>query len=263
MNICKTLVTLSLLALFLSCVSSQNDVQEIIMLNSDKDFVNSKYKNILNTLPENGKLTLFSAITRKAFREEEILYAKYDLAKQVSIYYNVLVDAQFAIKSNTQQSGTLEEIKISYDKSFMEDIIDNIVITNHIIDNEGSYFSAVYNNAKVDIPIDPMLFIDGEIGYSLPNLDGYYIGIGTVKRSRYIIGSLNKADEQAMAILAKQVNVEIKSKTGIIESESRRNGLLDLKYEKSIATLHNFMVLSRWISEDGNYYNTLAVCKKR
>ncbi|MBA7513974.1 hypothetical protein ES705_05992 [subsurface metagenome] len=86
------------------------------------------------------------------------------------------------------------------------------------------------------------------------------MSIGAVRRSRYKIDSIRKADEQTLANLAKQVSVTVKAKRVDLATDSGGTAFSEIHYETTSALIRGFYVLGRWSEEHGNMYYTLAVC---
>ncbi|MCK5196788.1 MAG: LPP20 family lipoprotein, partial [Spirochaetales bacterium] len=226
------------------------------------DFTDPLYSFLWDTSPDNGTLVFFSSIPRKAIREEEVLFAAADAARQASILYTAKVDAKFAVKSNNKDLGFLEAINIQYDKALAGEIKAKIKILHHYRDNEGTYTLAELDGISYRGDFEPK---PGEGNnpdwlYNVPFLPGYLVSIGAVQRSRYKIDSIRKADEQALANLAKQVSVVIKAKRTDLDSEVSGSAFSETNYEVTSAFIRGFYVLGRWSTDNGNTYHTLAVC---
>ena len=226
------------------------------------DFTDPLYSFLWNTSPHNGNLVFFSSIPGKANREEEVRFAAADAARQASILYNAKVDAKFAVKSNNRDLGFLEAINIQYDKGLAGDLEAKMKILHHYRDNEGTYILAELDgvNYRGNFDAGSGEGNDPAWLYNVPVLPGYLVSIGAVQRSRYKIDSIRKADEQALASLAKQVSVVVKAKRTDQESEISGSSFSETNYEVTSAFIRGFYVLGRWSTDNGNTYHTLAVC---
>jgi len=263
MNLNKYYLLIFLIIFFtLSCVTKIPDdrAEGFIELKSAIDFSSKDFSYLLDTIPLNDKLTFFVSIPRKANREEEILQARYEIAKQAAIFNSVIVETKFATKSNNRQAGTLESIYTSFDESLITHLYDDVHIIHHFRDSKGTYVFAV-TNILSKIKIDSIKIKEHDWMYNIPVIPGFLVSVGAVQRSRYPIDSMKKADEQAMANLAKQINVSIKTKRHDVEVDGGTSGFIEIQYEESNATLNGFYVLSRWSGINEDYYYTLALCK--
>ena len=226
------------------------------------DFTNPEYSFMWDTAPDNGNLLFSSFIPRRAYREEEIEIAVSEAARQASMLSRSKVEAKFAVKSNNRDLGYLEAIDVQYDCGLARDLESKIKVRNHYRDNEGTYILAELDGINYKGNVEKA---SGEGNgpdwlYNLPEIDGYLVGIGTVQRSRYKIDSIRRADEQALANLAKQVSVVVKAKRADRESEISGSAFSETNYEVTSTYIKGFYVLGRWSTDNGDTYYTLAVC---
>lgn len=233
-----------------------------VIVDGEIDFTNSAYSFLWDTSPDNGSLLFSSFIPRMAYRDEEVEFAVAEAARQASILYNAKVDAKFAVKSNNRDLGYLEAINIQYDRALAGDLKDSIKLRYHFRDNEGTYILAELDGINFR---GSFSVVRGEGNtpdwlHNVPEIPGYLVSIGIVQRSRYKIDSIRKADEQALASLAKQVSVVVKAKRTDLESEVSGSAFSETNYEVTSTFINGFYVLGRWSTDNGNNYYTLAVC---
>ena len=243
-------------------IVNKSDNTEAIVVDGVIDFTLPEYRFMWNTAPENGKLLFSSFIPRREYRESELGLAISEGARQASILHSAKVDAKFAVKSNNRDLGFLEAIDIQYDKALAVDLETKIKVRNHYIDNEGSYILAELEGIKfkgsfTDVSVNGD---EPEWLYNVPLIEGYLISIGSVQRSRYKIDSIRRADEQALANLAKQVSVVVKAKRADLNSELSGSAFSETNFEVTSTFVKGFYVLGRWSTDNGNTYHTLAVC---
>lgn len=276
MNVNKNalaIVLFIIIFLFISCTTVSSDFKnnssviktdsiEAVVINGVIDFTLPEYSFMWNTAPDNGKLLFSSFVPRRAFRDEELEFALLGGARQASIMYNSKVDAKFAVKSNNRDMGYLEAIEIQYDKALAEDLRSKIKIRNHFIDSEGTYILAELDGINFKGSFSDMSSpgVEPEWLYNFPVIPGYLVSIGSVQRSRYTIDSIIKADEQALANLAKQVSVIVKAKRIDKDSEVSGSAFSETNYEVTSTYVKGFYVIGRWSTDNGSTYHTLAVC---
>ncbi|MCD6395971.1 MAG: LPP20 family lipoprotein [Spirochaetaceae bacterium] len=238
------------------------DLKDPVIVNGVIDFTDPLYSFMWNTAPSSGKMVFSSFIPRRANREEEIDLAVAEAARQAAMLYKSKVDAKFAVQSNNRDLGFLEAIDIQYDKDMAEALKPKIKITKNLRDNEGTYVLSELEgiNFKGN-------FLDlskpGQVPdwlTNIPVIPGYLVSVGTVQRSRYKIDSIRRADEQALANLAKQVSVVVKAKRADRDSEVSGSAFSETNYEVTSTFIRGFYVLGRWSTDNGNTYYTLAVC---
>ena len=235
---------------------------EPVIVNGVIDFTGPMYSFLWDTSPDNGTLLFFSFIPRRAYREEEIKLAVSEAARQASMLYSVGVDAKFAVKSDNKDLGFLEAIDVQYDRGLAADLEAKIRIRQHYRDNEGTFILAELDgiNFKGSFSVIPGKENEPDWLYNVPEIPGYLVSLGSLQRSRYKIDSLRKADEQALANLAKQVSVAVKTKRTDLESEGSGSAFSETNYEVTSAFVRGFYVLGRWSTDNGSIYYTLAVC---
>ena len=233
-----------------------------VIVNGVIDFTDPLYSFMWNTAPSSGKLVFSSFIPRRENREDEIDLAVAEAARQAAMLYNSKVDAKFAVQSNNRDLGYLEAINIQYDKDMVEAFKPKIIITKNLRDNEGTYvlseledikFKGNFSNLSKPGQVPDWLI-------NIPVIPGYLVSVGTVQRSRYKIDSIRRADEQALANLAKQVSVVVKAKRADRDSEVSGSVFSETNYEVTSTYIRGFYVLGRWSTDNGNTYYSLAVC---
>ncbi len=235
---------------------------EPVIVNGVIDFTDPMYSFLWDTSPDNGTLLFFSFIPGRADREEEIKLAVSEAARQAAMLSSLKVDAKFAVMSNNKDLGYLEAIDVQYDRGLAEDLVAKIKIRQHYRDNEGTFILAELDSIsyKENFSVTKGKENEPDWLYNVPEIPGYLVSIGAVQRSRYKIDSIRRADEQALANLAKQVSVVVKAKRTDLESEGSGSAFSETNYEVTSTFVRGFYVLGRWSTGNGNIYYTLAVC---
>src|SRR6056297_3706408 len=226
------------------------------------DFNQSPYRNLLNTVPDKGDPTFFAAVPRMANRDNEYRMGHMLLARQAAMYREAAVSAKFLTQSNNRDMGYREQVDVDIDKSLVGSMADKIKITGHYQDAHGSYFSGVLKgitisgfNVETEVVGDvPQWFIDP------PSYEGFIVAVGTSGRHMFIAESFLQSDRQALAAIAKQLNIEVKHKRDDLEKEYQGSAYQQLNLQITDTTVHGFYVIDRWVSRDGNTHYSLAVC---
>ena len=246
-------------------IVSQNEITKYmkpVEINGVIDFTGSEYRFLWDTSPDNGTLLFFSSIPGRAYREEEVELAVSEAARQAAMLSGSKVDAKFAVMSNNRDLGTLEAIEVQYDRGLAADLETKIKIVHHLRDNEGTYILAELDGIEFKGSFSVVQVDDNgpDWLYNVPELPGYLVSIGAVQRSRYKIDSIRRADEQALANLARQVSVVVKAKRTDLQSEGSGSGFSETHYQITSTYIRGFYVLGRWSTDNGSTYYTLAVC---
>jgi len=226
------------------------------------DFNQSPYRNLLHTVPDKGKPTFFAAVPRMANRENEYRMGHMLLARQAAMYREAGVTAKFLTQSNNRDMGYREQVDVDIDKSLVRSMVDKMKITNHYRDVQGSYFSGVlkgFQITKFNVQTEvvgtvPQWFINP------PSYEGYIAAVGTSGRHMFIAESFLQSDRQALAAIAKQLDIEVKQKRDDLEKEYQGSAYQQLNLQITDTTVRGFYVIDRWVSRDGNTYYSLAVC---
>ncbi|MCF7915707.1 MAG: LPP20 family lipoprotein [Spirochaetaceae bacterium] len=226
------------------------------------DFHQSPYRNLLTTVPDKGSPTFFAAVPRMANRENEYRMGHMLLARQAAMYREAGVTAKFLTQSNNRDMGYREQVEVDIDKSLVRSMVDKIKITDHYQDVQGSYFSGVLKGIqitgfKVQTEVTdtvPQWFLNP------PSYEGYIVAVGTSGRHMFIAESFLQSDRQALAAIAKQLDIEVKQKRDDLEKEYQGSAYQQLNLQITDTTVRGFYVIDRWVSSDGNTHYSLAVC---
>src|SRR6056297_314342 len=226
------------------------------------DFNQSPYRDLLHTVPDKGNPTFFAAVPRMANRENEFRMGHMLLARQAAMYREAGVTAKFLTQSNNRDMGYREQVDVDIDKSLVRSMVDKIKITDHYQDVQGSYFLGVLKDIQIAgfnvqtevVGTVPQWFLNP------PSYEGYIVAVGTSGRHMFIAESFLQSDRQALAAIAKQLDIEVKQKRDDLEKEYQGSAYQQLNLQITDTTVHGFYVIDRWVSRDGNTHYSLAVC---
>jgi hypothetical protein len=211
----------------------------------------------------NGSLhgtTVFAGISGRMYtREKEREYAKLHIANQIAMYQKCIIDYGYV-----DLEGTVHDNQTSIDSNF--DYDDNLI--NEILENieplaeyqfEDFFILIAKNNLSSEknlypprLPTERPFWIR-----SVPNIEGYYTGVGIGDKAYTPYKSIFIADIAAAQTIAKENHLYIQTftydvlKEGIENEDTQRSG--DLRLSK--AELHGFHIIDRWIDADGNCYS--------
>lgn len=226
------------------------------------DFNQAPYRNLLHTVPDKGNPTFFAAVPRMANRENEYRMGHMLLARQAAMYREAAVSAKFLTQSNNRDMGYREQVEVDIDKSLVRSMVDKIEITDHYQDAHGSYFSGILKGIQISgfnvrtevVGNVPQWFVDP------PSYEGFIVAVGTSGRHMFIAESFLQSDRQALAAIAKQLEIEVKHKRDDLEKQYQGSAYQQLNLQITDTTVRGFYVIDRWVSKDGNTYYSLAVC---
>lgn len=244
--------------------NKESERPPVIEVSGQIDFNKSPYRKLLTTVPEKGNPRFFTAVPRMGNREDEYKMGLMLLARQAAMYYKASVTAKFLTQSNNRDMGYKEQVDVEIDKELVQSMIDKIEITAHYRDVQGSYFQGFLKGGKLPrFPVSTEIKNNVPVWFTdLPIFNEYITAVGTAQRHMFIAESFLHSDRQALAALAKQLDIEVKQRRDDIEVEYKGSAYQQLNLEISDTDVRGFYVIDRWVSKDGNTYYSLAVCPK-
>jgi hypothetical protein len=233
---------------------------ERIMVEGVIDFTRSPYREMLRTTPHKGQPVFFASVPRRADRDEEYETGISALAAQAARWKQADITAKFLVKKSNTEMGYLEEVEVSVDRDRQEALRDDIEVLACYSDRGGTYLSGTLpGETHEDLPLSasspsekpPWVFTP-------PEYEGYRTGVGVANRHMYFSDSIRAADEQAMANLARQFDIQVEKKRLDLE-QTGGTAFTQYTIQRSNVVLQGVYILDRWISPDGNNYYSLAV----
>jgi hypothetical protein len=217
----------------------------------------------------NGSLyetAVFTGISGRMYsREKEREYAKLHIANQMAMYQKCVVDYGFINMEGTAlDDGIRADSNFDYDDTLVERILleieilaeyqfdDFLILTakNNAIPNKN--FNIRRSSAERPFWIR-----------SVPNIEGYYTGVGIGDKTYTPYKSIFIADITAAHCIAKEMNLYIQGFTSDVVKEGIENvdKLINGSLQLSKAELRGFYIIDRWIDADGACYS-LGAAKK-
>lgn len=269
LNIKHTVFILFIL-IFFACVSVvvNNDPEEItesfennILYVNEIDLKSDPFNSPISTVPSNGKPLFLGVSPNYANETNESANALRNAAEKAVQFEHVKGLSGYFKAEIGRQKYHNETFKMEFEEGKVVSMIDRLEIIKIIKDRDGTYLIAEltdafvsYNNFTTTYSEEGPLWF-----YELPEVDGYIAAVGGAKRTRLLADTINEADEMALASLIATVSTRMY--TGYTVLDETFKGTYDRSLSISQAEITGFNVISRWMSEDGNYIFSLAVCK--
>ena len=216
-----------------------------------------------DSYPIDGSAVFFSASDRLLNREEEVDICLQRAAVQAAQFYTVDFTVKLVKKRIGRVSGAWENIELHWDRELEEKLKDDLELIRVVQHNTGTYAFARLRTARIEeLPRG----LRNEIGRlewinNPPKIPDFYSAVGIAQRKRSFADSVQSADRNAMAELVRQVTSEVKSQQDV-KSGANSTLLLETSYEVASVAITGFYVLHRFVSDDSNYFYSLAICRR-
>ncbi len=219
---------------------------------------------VLVTLPIDDNPAFFGTAPRLRNQDEEEDLARRNAAVQASRYIRLSGRAVFYSERAGASADYIRSISIDDDYELADELASTLVEERAVRDSGGSYI--LFRLPGYEAP---------GIGYNPrdvsgnprwlrnpPEIEGYYVGIGSAERSRILADSVESADRAALAEILAQLRLDIRSRRSEVTVEGLGTASAESNLEVARGRIEGFYVLDRWISESGDSISALAICPK-
>lgn len=219
------------------------------------------FESLISTYAENDGLLFLGVSPNLRLEKEEILAAIRDAAEQAVKYEYLKGFAGLFVAEIGSMGIISDEFKIEYNTSRIDAMIERLEIKKIICDKNGSYVIAALSDPNTDYSISAKSLKDGkpEWFFNTPEIDGYHVGVGGTRTGRLFSESLKRADDMALASIIASFDSQFYS--GLTTLDDTEMGTYDRMLVISRAEIYGFNVISRWMSPDGEYIYSLAICR--
>ena len=229
-----------------------------------------KINGVLNTTVFDN-FTYIGISPRMSTRKKEIEQAKIHIANQIAMNRSSTIDYGFVSIFNDRFSQYNRDSNLDYQNDMTEEICEEleVVFCRHF--SELTVVVARYKEAAADIDFKltrnnserPWWF------YKLPEIDGWYVGVGisdpySVPYRAMIVADINAAKQIAMeknsffwAWSSDKIK-ELRKNSILFGLSELYSGDLILSY----AELHGLYIIDRWMEPDGSCFYSLAIARK-
>ncbi len=214
--------------------------------------------------PVEGVPVFVGVSPRRRDRDAELQAAREHAALQASRFFHLRGEAVFYTQRVGRRSGYVKSVSIDDDAMLAERLAAELELFDFRREENGSI-------GRFSLPgyrIDPIGFnsrdrLGKPVWLSrIPEIPGYYVGVGSAPRTRLISDSIENADREALFAILAQLSVDLFS--GRLERSVAGRGVStgSATVARAEGELVGFYVLDRWMDADGTFF-TLAVCPKK
>lgn len=218
-----------------------------------------------NTWSNDGVPLFFGASQRMRYRDNEWQTALEAAASQAARYVQVTGESLFYVEKTGREMGHFGDFQFRWDTALEDSLLEELEEVGRFQDDDGSYVLVRYpRGRKVKLPPRNISAV-GRPGWILkpPKFSGYWVGIGSSQRNRYLSDSLAAADEQALEEVVKAINMEAFFQEGSIDRGKKGSVAAHRYMEVARATVRGFYILARWYEPDRGRVYSLGICPKK
>lgn len=222
----------------------------------------SDIAQLMTARPEDGNPVFFSSSPRLIDRENERDACLRNAAVQAGRFKRLKGSAFLLSERKPGQIGYIHDIEIEDNPPLAESMLEHLEVLEELHNEYGTFMKVLLtDDSSISIPFEPRKFSNSPKWMSqIPEISGYYVGVGSVDRSRLVTDSIENADKAALSELLSQLSVEIQSRLGERQTGSSGASGSQTSLEVARGEIFGYYVLDRWISPDGNMFFSLAVC---
>jgi hypothetical protein len=217
-----------------------------------------------NTGPRNGVPVFAGFASRLRDRDEEESKAVDDAAYEALRYLEVKGSVVLIAQESGRELGYAQAVETRVEDARFEEVREGLEVVDAVQDRHGT---AVLVSAP-DLPrvqAQPVSspgsgrpqWID-----QVPEIAGHHVGMGIAERRRSRNDSIEAADEQALAEIILERTARLRAVGDARSVEGHGTAERTTRAEEAADVVNGFYVLSRWRSEDGRYYYSLAVARR-
>lgn len=253
-----------LILLCFSCVSTDDEVGTegvpVSVYSTPIDFSTDIRRDLLNTLPINGKPRFFASVQRLADREQELPAALLQASQQASKFVAVKALSKFYSEKLNSSMKYMRDLDVIWDRDLALEMIDQLEVIEIHQDTYGTYIIAELPTYSIKQPawVNSSTGSTPEWTSRIPEIPGYIASVGVALQTGYVADSFEASDNQALEDLSRQISVEIVTgKKQIVNSVG--TATLNSNYESSEVVIPGFYILARWRTPDSRYYYSLGI----
>lgn len=216
--------------------------------------------------PFDGRPVFLGIGNRLRVREDEINSAIEHVAQQASRYHRMVARYQITLRSAGRFREMGEAIQTDWDRDLAQSLVESVQILDQFQDDRATYVLATVEG----IPELPMFTLswkmqDGEPEWVTrpPRVPGYIAAVGAARRFRQYRDSMDHADQAALQEVLMQMGAGVQAAEGRVAIDGL--GSLDESYsvQNSSAEINNFLVVARYTPENGSYFYSLVLARRK
>lgn len=215
----------------------------------------------LTCLPEEGS-PVFLGISENRFSDEDELEDALEYAARQAVWYERIFGEAGILDT---RRGPYTYLEVTFDESRVSVLKERLEVLDRHTDVRGTVIRAVLPGKSINLDFEAgkMILRQGSSYPSwaadIPEIPGYLVSLGIADKRFALTESVRAADEEAVMGLLSQISVEIEAVRAETLSEigkiNRR-----VTSQKASAEVTGLYIPSRWQSDNGRYFYSLAVC---
>jgi hypothetical protein len=200
---------------------------------------------------------------RMRSRDQEVEYAKLHIANQIVMNRACVVDYGYIdVEGSLRDNHALYDSNFDYDDKLVEAVVKQIKILQQyyfsdftIVIGEDTGIAGRDNPAVTRTETERPLWVR-----SVPDMAGYYAGVGIGDKYYSPYKSIFVADINAAQVIAMEKQLYIRGYT-LNKMDRNNSKLVTGNLGLSKAELRGFYILDRWMEPDGTCYS-LGIARK-
>jgi hypothetical protein len=213
--------------------------------------------------PVNGQMVIIGVSGRLSRPDDEIVAAKEDAARKVSMYNGVQGSVELI---NTTGSGGFFDysadsiLDLQYDQNYGQ-YVERLTFDpeKDVLRTDGATFIRFQFNASIDVDYSPKT--GGRPSWvnnrDLPEFNGYTTVVGYAGKRSRLRDTISASCDSAAAKLIESASFQVSSRETSVAGSSGATTL----HIKSEGRLANFQILGFWIDPDNGSVSTLAIAR--
>ena len=209
--------------------------------------------------PQAGVPRFVGVADRRLDRSEEEAEAVRHVAEQASRYVRIAARYRYVSQRDSTGIGYVDEIDTGWDESLADSLEDDVDIQRTVQLHDGTIVIATVAGlpGSGEAPPLPAAWTSRP-----PEVPGYFTAVGTAQRRRRLRSSVDAADQEALTAVLLQAGSTVRLIEDRRSVERRGTTGMVTSAEEAEATLAEFHVIARAVSDDGQYLYSLAVARE-
>jgi len=194
-------------------------------------------------------------------RTEELKQCIRNAARQAAQYAGIAARVSSFRGSFREGTGYAEDIQLQYSENLVPDFIREAELRTLYQDETGSYAlirfpSLISDTGTAESPDINVLtgFSEPEWISRLPDIQGYYLGLGVSRPRVRFADSIAEADKAALAEILFQLAAEVEVSYDVKTGEGTGSSFYEDVYQFSSATVKGLQIIARWRNPEGSYF---------
>jgi hypothetical protein len=199
-----------------------------------------------------------------ADEEAETEAIVWSAAIQAARLYRLRGEAYLLRERSAGRSGYITDAHVQDDHELAVALAEKLIPVDAVKTESGRLIRFKLDEEMIESPGIATRTIDGRPTWleKVPTSSRYIVGVGSARRSRLLRDSLEQADRNALVDLLSQLSVQVRSGQIRLSIEGVGTVSGQSSFEVIRGEIRGFYILDRWVSPDGEYFYSLAICPR-